>query len=226
MEDVVARIRKLLALAKDKGASENEAALAMSKASELMLKYNIDHVDDEDAPGFVESKRSPILDQKWHFFLAGAVATLFNCRSVYTPIVVTHSFVGRPQNAEVAAETFVYLVNEVERIYKDGLRAFRSRMGRLDKASRGEFRQTFKEACALRIYHRVKEIKAAERNIIPDHRALVVIDNDKDKIDDMLAAAGVKDDKKEIVPRRSGFGTGAGATAGDQIQLQKGVKGQ
>lgn len=223
MENVVDRIRKLLALAKDKGASEHEASFAMAKASELMLKYNIDHVDDEDAPGFIESRKSPILDQKWHFFLAGAVASLFNCRAVYTDIVVCHSFVGRPANTEAAADTFEYLVQQVEGLYKQGLRAFRSRMGRLSKSSRAEFRQTFKEACALRIYQRVVEIKAHERNVIPNHRALVVIDNDKEKIEEFLANNGVEDRGKAITARKSGFGTGAGAAAGDQIQLQKGV---
>lgn len=225
MEDVVARIRKLLALAKDKGASEHEAATAMSMASALMLKHNIDHVDDKDAPGFVESRKSPILDQKWHFFLAGAVASLFNCRAVYTNIVVCHSFVGRPANVEAAADTYEYLIEQVELAYKQGLVAFKRQMGRIGKSERGEFRQTFKEACALRIYQRVKEIKAAERNVIPDHRALVVIDNDREKIDEVLAAGGVKEGK-EMTLRKSGFGTGAGASAANQIQLQKGVREQ
>lgn len=224
MDKIVDRIRKLIALAKDRGASEEEAASAMAKASELMLRYNIDSIGEkEDSIEFVASRRSAILDQKWHFLLAGTVASLFNCRAIYTDLVVTHSFVGRQENVEAAAEMFEYLVEQVEIVYKQGLQAFKGRMGRLSKSTRGEFRQTFKEACALRLYQRVKEIKANERGIIPSHRALVVIDNEKEMIEAFVKGIGIKDGKA-ITACKSGFGTGAGAMAADQIQLQKGVK--
>jgi hypothetical protein len=51
MNQINERIRKLLALAKDAGATEAERDSALARASEMMLKYNIEHIDDANAPG-------------------------------------------------------------------------------------------------------------------------------------------------------------------------------
>jgi hypothetical protein len=218
-EKIIDRIRKLLALAKDKAASENEAATAMSMASDLMMKYNIDHVDDADAPGIIEGQyMRDQYKQKWHGFMHTAIATLYDCRGLETKSGF-RKFVGRPFNVSACEETWEFVIEQVEALYKEGLKAFKGKMGRLSKDARCDFRDSFKQACALRILRKVKEIKAAQKNQIPDHKALVIIDTMKEELDTLFAAKGLKD--RRPVKVTSGFGTGAGLAAGDQVNLNR-----
>ena len=46
-ENVVDKIRKLLRLARDQGATENEAAVALGMAQRLMMQHNITDVEEE-----------------------------------------------------------------------------------------------------------------------------------------------------------------------------------
>jgi Protein of unknown function (DUF2786) len=221
MVKIIERIRKLLALARDKAASENEAATALAMAQRLMLEHDIKNVEDAVEVeairgGWVNVSRG----DKWERVIASSVATMFNCRNVFRTDGA-HQFVGKPDNIEVCEVTFIWVCEQVEQLYKVGLSAFRRRMGSLSKADRGDFRKTFKEACAMRIWQRVAEIVAAARNEIPAHRALVVIDQSLAAADELL-----NDVKKgrSLSLRRSGFGTGAGHAAGDQVKLQREVK--
>jgi hypothetical protein len=220
-ETITAKIRKLLAIARDKAASEHEAASAMAMASDLMIKYNIDHVEDENAPGVVEGEyMKEKYDHKWQAFLHTSIAELYDCRGLVRGSY--RKFIGRPFNVSAAEETFPFVVEQVEALYKQSLSAFKGKMGRLSKDQRGEFRQTFKEACALRIYRKVKEIKAAQKNAIPDHKALVVVDTMEQELETHFAEKGYSAGRA-ITVRRSGFGTGAGFAAADQVNLNRRV---
>ena len=221
MVKIIERIRKLLAMARDKGASENEAAFALATAQRLMLEHDIQNVEDQIEPEAIRGNWMGVhRDDKWERLVASSVAHMFNCRSVFNGRG-DHQFAGKPANIEACEVTFTWVCEQVEQLYKVGLSSFKRRMGRLSKAERGEFRQTFKEACALRIWHRVAEIVAAARNEIPAHRALVVIDQSLAAADELLSH--VKQGKALKV-RRSGFGTGAGLAAGDQVKLRNEVK--
>jgi hypothetical protein len=66
------------------------------------------------------------------------------------------------------------------------------------------------------VYYRACDIVAKARNQIPDHMALVVIDQSLAAADELIK--GVKVSKPTKV--RGGFGTGAGHAAGDQVKLQ------
>lgn len=47
-DNIVARVRKLLALSNDKGATEAEASLAAAKAAELMEEYLDQHLTQDN----------------------------------------------------------------------------------------------------------------------------------------------------------------------------------
>jgi len=84
MEKIHDKIRKLLRLARDKGANENEAANAMAMASQLMLAHNIEHVAEESEEESRVIKGHPMgagRGDKWETFIASATAKLYNCRS-------------------------------------------------------------------------------------------------------------------------------------------------
>lgn len=221
MEKIRDRIRKLLRLARDKGANENEAAIALAAANRLMLEHDIAHVGEEDESVHVVRGDRMYVDrgERWELFVASATAKLYNCRSVQWRGDGSHAFVGRVESVGACEETFVWICEQVDELYKEGLKAFRGKVGVLDKSLRADFRKTFKEACAVRIHHRVDEIIAANRGNIPAHKALVVIDQALAAADELLDDEGVK--KGRSVARiRSGFGTGAGHAAGDAVKLQ------
>lgn len=217
MENIVEKIRKLLALAKDKGASENEAAVALAMAQRLMLQHNITEVTEKVK---VEAVRGEWMNvdrgELWEQTVAGAIAKLFNCRVVQRRQVGAYQFVGKPENIEVCGETFLWVCGQVEVLYKAGLREFG---GRMSKRERGEFRKTFKYGCSVRIYQRADEIVAKARNEIPAHMALVVIDQSLAAADDLIKDVRVG----RKVKGHWGSGTSAGMAAGDQVQLQGSV---
>lgn len=225
MEDVISRIKKLLALGRDKGASESEAATALAKASELMLKHNIDNVDN-----VVESEIAggelikDIGSHKHYMFLAHAVSQLYTCRYMIWKDSGDYRFIGKALNVQACEETFPWVVEQVDELYKQGLETFKSQAGGwLDKRTRTEFRTTFKEACALKVVQRVREILAKQRNQIPQHMALVVIDNTLKQIDEVMEGRGIRKGRAVTVTKGH-LGTGAGFAAGEQVQLQAKVR--
>jgi hypothetical protein len=230
-EGIVEKIRKLLRLARDKGATEAEAATAMTMASKLMLQHNIDNVEEKVEEIAVRGEWHNVeIDKKWQQILMSAVAKLYNCRSVMMVNSSHVQFIGKPSNVLVAADTLQWVVEQVNALHKQALPAFKAEMAarngsaKLSKFEYRDFRLTFKEACVLRIWRRVEEIKAAERNTIPSHMALIVIDQALAAADDLLREDGVKRSGKGLKLRRHGYGTGAGHAAGDQVRLQRTVK--
>lgn len=220
MEKVIDKIRKLLAVARDKGATEHEAATALAMAQRLMLEHDVKNVEDHVEVQAVRGEWMNVhFDDKWYRMLAAGVASLFNCRTLFNSLGDV-KFVGKPENIEVCQVTLLWVVDQVEELYKEALKSFRARLGKLDKATRGDFRKTFKEACALRVWHRAAEIVAAARGNIPGHMSLVVIDQSLAAADDLIKGAK----KTALTVRRSGFGTGAGQLAGDAVKLQREVR--
>jgi hypothetical protein len=221
-ETVVEKIRKLLRLARG-NANENEAASAMAMAQRLMLQHDITNVEEKVEELAIRGEWKDFDgDKKWQLLLCTAAAKLYNCRCV-TMGKKKVQFIGKPSNVLVAADTLQWIIEQVAELHKQALVGFRAKMGgKLEKFHYRDFRLTFKEACALRIYHRCEEIVATMRNEIPAHMALVVIDQALAAADDLLREDNVGPGKA-MKMRRSGFGTGAGMVAGNQVKLQHNV---
>jgi hypothetical protein len=219
---IIERIRKLLALAKNAGATEAEAASALAAASAMMLKYNIDHVDEHDV--IIGNNTPPGYKEKWHIYVGSGVCELYSCRSVIDSDG-RWQFAGRPLNVQATTDSFIAVSAQVEGFYKQALDVFNRINGRtMTKAERHDFRTTFKEACALKIFQRCKEIMAAPRNQIPVHKALVVIDQAKEQAEDLLNKTFNSIKSRAVSITRSGRGTGAGLLAGDHVKLQDKVR--
>lgn len=219
MEKIHDKIRKLLRLARDKGASENEAANAMAMASRLMFQHNIEHVSDEELASDPVRRGSWMgVDRgdKWESIVAATVAKLYSCRHCVSGD--DHQFVGKSANIQACQETFIWVCEQVEILYKEGLRTFKSELGgALDQRLRAEFRKNFKNSCAMTLWRRAGDIVAANRGNIPDHKALVIIDQSLEQADDLLK--NLKKGKSLKV-RTSGLGSGAGQSAADRVKLQ------
>jgi hypothetical protein len=217
------RIRKLLALANDKGASEAEAETAMSMASALMLRHGIEQRDVGPKPTVAEGKRLEA-DRRYHEYVANAASVMCGTRFVTWNKADVIAFVGRLDNIAASEDLFAFLCDQVERLYKLNLPRG------LSKAARAEFRQTFKEACAMRIWQRahwiIDDLKKNEQSAqkATGSTALVVA-NHYDTLQSEIK--GYFESRENITMRqkplrtRHGNGTIAGQRAGDTVDLNK-----
>ena len=142
-QSIIAKVAKLLGLAKNEAASENEAAVALAQAKKLMAAHDLAEteilVDDDgnksakinvvDQPGFVAKRNSMM---QWEKGLSVAVAALTET-SVYISRgggYISIRFVGTESDVAIAGEMFKYLRTSVSRLaradYKQGSLAWRS----------------------------------------------------------------------------------------------------
>ncbi len=218
--DIRKKIRALLAMASDASATDNERAVAMEKAQALIEKYNVELGDEENFADKIEITKGDIfargLKLPYHRVVAGAVATLYEAKHLmWDRGAAGHSFWGLSHQVEADEETFLWIVAQIEDLYRTALKAFD---GQLTKQQRAELRASFKDAAAARVSLRIHAIINA-RTAKRDSRALVVVNVAAEKLEEEM-----KDIKKaKPIALREGFGTGAGFNAGGLVKIQKDV---
>lgn len=148
------RIAKLLNMTVENGCSEDEAANAMRMAAGLAVKIGIEldavrHSAARARRRRPNSKRKYTVIKVYESFCSEAAAVLYGV-DCYAPNYGKHGwwFTGREENIELAEQTMIWLVEQVERLYKQALPRG------LSKRDRANFRGSFKDACGERIYHR------------------------------------------------------------------------
>lgn len=123
MNDLIKdKIKKLLALSRSP--NKAEAALAMEKAEELLLKHNLSL---KDVSGDIETISEESIKnggrvERWRTFLLDCVARLYFCDSFYKSSRCSgYEFivVGKPHNIEVARSMYCYLENAILRMCND-----------------------------------------------------------------------------------------------------------
>lgn len=189
IDDVMRRVKKLLAVAEDGRGDPNEAATAAAMAERIMRKYQIEHADVIE----VELKRGgesfgsvdvgTTLDPEgfskessgWAGILAVAVAKLHDCQARYC-WTQEHGkslrFSGYKADADMARFTYVYLVRTMAAAGKQYAKAA--------PRSRGEcesFRRGFNAAMTSSLYAAARA-KSKEMEEQASSRALVVIKRD------------------------------------------------
>lgn len=227
------KVRALLAKTKPgSGCTEEEAATAMSLAMAMMQRHGINVSLDDDAeasaPGWgPKTERENYM--KWHLELAGAASLLYSCKHFIWTCEDGYKFqfVGRPDNTDAAHTTFLWLVEQVEALYKEHLPPG------LSKALRAELRRTFKYACALRIRGRAWQL--LERMVTDDKLAIastgstaLVVKTHHEQLHneaDNLIKERPNTKTLAIRPAKSGVGTAMGFRAGDRVQLNQQVGG-
>jgi len=130
-QEVMTKIRKLLALSNSP--NEHEAALAASKASDLMIAHGIqasqliDEVEVDEEVGEEKVDPGKNMDLYWKAKIASAVAELNMCDFWYHKLAVPGRknyknhivFAGKPSKIEVCKETLIYLSAAVERMLEE-----------------------------------------------------------------------------------------------------------
>lgn len=113
MEKIIAKIRKLLEMTLENGASENEAMIAALKAQKLMAEYNLNIADIEtkdEGATIAEEMFECGNGDKWKYGLANIIATNFRCKTYF--VTKSHVvFYGYESNAKIALDVFKFLFN-------------------------------------------------------------------------------------------------------------------
>lgn len=206
---VVERIRKLLRLARDSGASEAEAALAAEKAQALLEEHQLSLADaDPDATG---AGPQPIgrgvypwaTHYRWGRILMRAVADTSGTFAVSTE----QGFVlfGEPAALVLTGELFGFLAEQVERFAA--------------QHANGRARLAFKLGCAGRVGERLREAFKARQSERSESRALVIVTAQDRATQEAHAQMQLKAPTRAVSRLRvNGEAYNAGREAGDRVR--------
>lgn len=135
---VIATLEKLLALANDKGATPEEAEVALRKAQELMEKHNIDEASLNKDPSARDDKNKPGGLYVWQRKVWDSVAKVNYCRYQYMTgnkrgQKYSHRLIGKPVNVLSTEMMATYLQDTIERIAREeakrrGINIFKKEM--------------------------------------------------------------------------------------------------
>lgn len=132
-EKILAKIRKLLALGNDKGATEAEAVSAVLKAQRLMAEYDVEeyelHSSDEEP--IVKTPSEPA-SRSWRSYLGNVIADNFRCKmyqSTEWPRIYRIVFYGYKSDAQAASMAFNYLYKIGNRLANRHCTAVRQTLG-------------------------------------------------------------------------------------------------
>ena len=167
---ILERVRKMLRLANDAGATEGERDNALRMAHATLAKYNLDlaTVESTTQEGNPDEPRVENLATfggwPWARSICHAIAELFFCSYFYSKgksdWKVKHFFIGRTSNATTAALVAEFVVTAVHREA--------SQLARSCYAGTGYVR-SFGWGAASKIRERVAELKTDDKQIEPAH---------------------------------------------------------
>lgn len=163
LNKTITLIRKLLALAKDDGATEAEATLAMEKAQQLMQNANLSMAECEARGTDGGEGASRVKDgvesrtvYNWHKSLMESIAKLnaVHCTQNYhhlrhTAMFVGYTLIGRWANVASTRVMHEYLIGTIERVA-------RQHVGDPSQYFT-KYAHAFKEGCAGRIVERLQK---------------------------------------------------------------------
>jgi hypothetical protein len=174
---ILARVRKMMRLAQDAGATEGERETAMRHVHATLAKYNLSlgqvEASDEAANEARERLRKAFLGKPWAIQIAAAIARMYFCRYYYSTMggnagptqKAMHTFVGRHSNVITAQEMAEFVVGCVNREAQRFQRKIGGRYGEYRA-----FAQGAAEKIRLRCYQIQKE--SEEKGVIDDPELL------------------------------------------------------
>lgn len=231
---VMARVRKMMALANDAAASEGERDNAMRMAHATLAKYNLSMAEAEAAGEVVQEKRGPgtlqTRSRPWIRQCGGAIARLFFCEYFYIKTGQNHMksyFVGKESNVLTAIEITQYVVQS---ILKEGAARAKVEGFGHEVAWRVSFQKGATERVVARCYQLRADAEKASKPAVSTGTSLVLasVYESERKANELV----IKDELKiKLVTAKSretapGDGYHAGLEYGDKVGLHRQVGGK
>ena len=169
-EKIVDLIRKCLNLSKSP--NENEAAAALSKAQELLEKYNLEMADIRERlePALFDLVDLPLTPEKklqnWKLYLIHYVALTSMCK-VITSGKTLH-ILGRGINVSATMEMSLWIINQLEELAWWHTQTYQGPDSKLS------YRTSFTWGAVNRIHQRLKESQETRMETNPNTKALVL----------------------------------------------------
>jgi hypothetical protein len=229
-EKILSRVRKMMNLANNAGASEGERDNAMRMAHATLAKYNLEMAQVEatthkqtEGEKRVETE-AVFYGRPWARNVAHSAAELCFCSYLYVAGrragQTKHCFIGRTSNAVTASELARYLVESINK---------EARRHQREHVLGNEGYRAFAWGAATTIRRRVKEIRAAaEKPAEATGQALILYVADEEKANKALI---VQLYGPKLGSGRSGRGfydansNAAGRAFGETVSLNRQVGG-
>lgn len=130
MDDIVAKIRKLMAIADDPSASDNEVYVAVAKAQKLMVQHNIDKAliyEKSDVEDEVITYIFDCMHPVYYQHIASVISDNFRCRGTYYRARQQATFCihGFPEDVENVKTVLVKVIYYVERRLKKYIKEYK-----------------------------------------------------------------------------------------------------
>lgn len=164
-ETVVARIRKLMALTTDRGASEAEAALAAEHVQRLLVEHNLSMATVEASGGSADADGKRVREgvnhrqvYRWQRDLMYSIAKLHFCKVSMKfksrlgsgpDIFNGYDLIGRAANVATTEAMFSYLVHTIERLAREEVNFDPTQYFT-------RYAHSFKQGCADRLMERLR----------------------------------------------------------------------
>lgn len=245
---LIERIKKLLRLAKDKGATEAEAQTAMEKVQEILAEHNLsmaqveEHTSETDDRVQGHKGKTTGKNNKWESHIFFAASDLNFCfyytnvlRSVSTGSVekLQHVVIGKPVNvlaAELLAEYLVETVNRMSTEYGKTAECFAA--AALAGTSEAMAKHRFKQGMAYRLRARMEDLKklrSQQQTKTTDGRNLPALSDaysaSQRQIQEWLNKADLGLKSKGANLRNVGRGFKAGMQKADEVGLDHQIEG-
>ena len=235
MKDIINKIKKLLAMSEENGASENESMMASEKALELLKQHNLSLSDIKDEDQEPIEKESQVVDQNvWQRWIRHQTAQLYFCqfytttkmnKETYKKETIAH-FVGRESNRIVATEMCNYFVRTVKRLTEQEFKNVK-----LPSLQKRRAKHAFTLGCANRLCKRLKE---KYLSIVPEYQPIANPDglpmlykSEQKALTDWLAKQGIKlTNSRSTTSVRDRMAYANGQSKGNGIGIDTQVNGK
>lgn len=160
-DKVLARVRKMLALAENSAATEGERDNALRMAHATLAKYNLT-MAQADAGGITEQRtegRTTFREYAWMRMVGQGIGELFFCFFFYTPQekkYAAYRFAGKESNVATCIEMLHYLLKSIN---AEGTARALAR----GETARGTYWRSFCKGAASQVYQRCAQIARAAK---------------------------------------------------------------
>ena len=169
---ILDKVKKLLNLAEDKGASEGEVDNAMRMAHALLVKHNLSmaDIDELDKDDFLEQD-VVFKNRPWVRRTVSSICKLYFCEYMVHMFDkrhrTRHTVIGRESNVVTAKCIAEFVVRNI---------ALSAKKARKLENKDSRFERSFCEGASIRVVYRVFEILEASKQDKEPGKGLMVID--------------------------------------------------